>query len=288
MPIANMRGLLLEARAQGRAVGAFSVSSIEMIMGVVSAAEALRTPVILQVAQARLKATPLPVLGAAMRAAAAGASVPVGVHLDHGMTMDVIMAALDAGFTSVMFDGSAMSMRDNIDQTLRVISLARPYGAAVEAEIGRVGRTEGGEPSPAEYARPGDCVRFARETGVDALAVGIGNAHGVYAGTPDLQFHVLEKVQALIDTPLVLHGGTGISDGDFRRCIALGVHKINIATALFQAAAQAAAQNAEDGYFAMACAALEGAREVAKRHIRVFGVCPPQEGGISHDRAVSM
>lgn len=270
MALANMRDLMREARAQGRAVGAFSVSSIEMITGVVRAAEALDTPVILQVAQVRLPWSPLPVIGAAMLAAARNARVPVAVHLDHGTTMDCIRQALEIGFTSVMFDGSHESMEENIRKTRQVVELARATGAAVEAEIGVVGKTETGAALTAVCADPDDGVRFAKETGVDALAVAIGNAHGVYEGTPELRFDVLEKMQGRCDTSLVLHGGTGISDDDFRRCIALGMNKINIATATFMAVCQAA-QGAPE-YFCMNQRMTEAAEQVARHHIEVFGI----------------
>ena len=270
MPVANMRDLIAQAQERRQAVGAFSVSSIETICGVISAAEALQTPVILQVAEVRLPTTPLPVLGAAMLAAARESSLPVAVHLDHGMTFDCIRLALDTGFTSVMYDGSTLSMEENMENTRRVMEWAKPYGAAVEAEIGRVGRTESGGDAPAVCADPEDAIRFAAETNVDALAVAIGNAHGVYAGSPDLRFEVLEAIQQRCRTPLVLHGGTGISDEDFRHCIRLGVGKINIATATFMAAAQAAHEGKD--YFDISRRITEAARQVADRCIRVFGI----------------
>lgn len=287
MPLANMRTLLAQARAQGRAVGAFSVSSLEMILGVVRAAEALRTPVILQVAQVRLGLMPLRLLGRAMLSAAQDAAVPVGVHLDHATSLDVVAQALDTGFTSVMYDGSALPLAQNMLNTQEVMRLARPYGAAVEAEVGRVGRTEAGEPSPAECADPDECVAFAAQTGVDALAVAIGNAHGVYAGAPRLRLDILAQVHARVDTPLVLHGGTGIGPEAFRSMIGLGICKINIATALFQASASAALANAGRGYFEMARACLEASQQVAQEHIAAFGVAPGEKGGFPHERAVS-
>lgn len=270
MPIVNMRALLQDAQRGARAVGAFSVSGIESICAVVSAAESLRTPVILQVAEGRLATTPLSLLGRAMLAAAEGASVPVAVHLDHGLSDDCIRQALDMGFTSVMYDGSALPLAQNIAHTQRVIEWAKATGAAVEAEIGRVGRTETGEAAQAVCADPGEAERFARETGVDALAVGIGNAHGVYVGAPHLRFDVLEAIRDRCATPLVLHGGTGISDEDFRRCISLGVRKINIATALFLAATKAAREGSD--YFDISRRATEGMREVALHLIGVFGI----------------
>lgn len=275
MPLANMRELIRDAQAEGRAVGAFSVSSIEMITGVIQAAEELRAPVILQVAEIRLPYSPLPVIGAAMRAAAEGAGVPVAVHLDHGLTFDCIRQALDCGFTSVMFDGSRLPLRDNIARTLEVIDMARPYGAAVEAEIGSVGKTESGEDAPAVCADPEEGVRFARETGVDALAVAIGNAHGVYVGAPNLRFEVLETMRRGCDTPFVLHGGTGITPGDFRRAIDLGMRKINIATATFLAAYEAAREGTD--YFDMSRRMTAAARGVALRHIPMFGLAGQKE-----------
>jgi len=271
MSLVNMKELLREARMQNCAVGAFSVSSIDMITGVIRAAEALNTPVILQVAEVRLPYSPLHVIGPAMLAAARAARVPVAVHLDHGMTEGCIRAALDVGFTSVMFDGSRLPMEENIARTQAVIRLAERYGAAVEAEIGVVGKTETGAALTAKCADPEEAVRFARETGVDALAVAIGNAHGVYEGTPELRFDVLESMQGRCgETAFVLHGGTGISDADFRRAVSLGMHKINIATASFMAVHQAA-QGAKD-YFDMIGSMSAAAENVARRHIGIFGI----------------
>lgn len=272
MPIANMRTLMSEARKEGRAVGAFSVSGIEMIVGVLRAAETLGTPVILQVAEKRLSTTPLAIIGKAMLAAAAQSSVEVAVHLDHGESIDCVRQALDIGFTSVMYDGSMLSMEQNIQRTLEVQALARLTGASVEAEIGRIGKTETGEDSPAVCARPDDCVYFYEHTHVDALAVAIGNAHGVYVGTPQLRFDVLSEVERRLGVPLVLHGGTGISNEDFRRCISIGVAKINIATALFQAAAQAAASSDGKDYFAMSGSIEDAVAAAALPLIRMFGV----------------
>lgn len=270
MSLANMKELIRQARTRGHAVGAFSVSSIEMIQGVIRAAEAASTPVILQVAQVRLPHSPLHIIGPAMLEAARAAKVPVAVHLDHGTTIDCIREALEIGFTSVMFDGSRLPMAENIARTREVIQMAAAYGAAVEAEIGVVGKTESGEALPAQCADPEDAVRFIQETGVDALAVAIGNAHGVYEGTPELRFDVLEKMQGRCgDTAFVLHGGTGISDADFRRAISLGMNKINIATASFMAVHQAA-QGAGD-YFDMSARMTAAAQQVAMQHINIFG-----------------
>ena len=209
MPLANMKDLITQAGRRQRAVGAFSVSGIEMVCGAVQAAEELNTPIIIQVAQVRLPTTPLAVYGPAMRAAAEQAKVPVALHLDHATTFDCIAQALDLGFTSVMYDGSALPLRENIANTQRVVYMAKKYGAAVEAEVGSLGRTESGEETKACYTDPDDAVRFAAETDVDALAVAIGNAHGVYAGTPVFLFFFIDSMRGNCASSLVLDGGTG-------------------------------------------------------------------------------
>ena len=269
MSLYSMSPLLKAAEEHSAAVGAFSVSNLEMIRGVMRAAEETETPVILQIAEVRLPHAPLNLIGPAMLAAARQAKVPVAVHLDHGTTFSCIQQALDLGFTSVMFDGSALSMEENMLATRRVIELARPRGATVEAEIGVIGKTESGEDRTAVCASPEESLRFLKETQVDALAVAIGNAHGVYVGAPQLRFDILEAIRRESKAPLVLHGGTGISDEDFRRCVKNGIRKINIATATHIAAFEAA-QGARS-YYDMSDRMEEAAYQVAKRHIGVFG-----------------
>ena len=253
-----------------RAVGAFSVANLEMLQGVVLAAEECGVPVILQIAEGRLGTAPLHMIGPAMLAAARESSLPLAVHLDHGRTLACIEQALDLGFTSVMYDGSHLPLEENIRMTRRVRDLARAKGADVEAEIGSIGRTEEGQAAPAVCADPEECVRFAAETGVDALAVAIGNAHGVYAGAPELRFDILEALQGRMPVPMVLHGGTGISAGDFQRCIALGMRKINIATACFQAAAYAGREAAPGDIFDMSRRMIQATRAATVEHIRIF------------------
>ena len=273
MSLVTMDKLLKDARGRKQAVGGFNVSSIEMILGVIHAAEKWKTPVILQVAEGRLATSPLYILGPAMLAAAKAANVEVAVHLDHGQTFGCIQQALDIGFTSVMFDGSKLSLQENIEQTRKVLDMARPYGASVEAEIGSVGRSETGEDSAAVCASPEDGIAFLKEAPVSALAVAIGNAHGVYVGDPVLHFDVLEELQKHTDTPFVLHGGTGISPADFRKAITLGMNKINIATASFLASANAAQGHAND-YFGMSRAMADAVQEVVEEHMQIFGIMP--------------
>ena len=256
--------------------GSFSVANMEMVLGVLKAAEELNAPVILQIAEVRLKQSPLELIGPLMVAAAKNAKTPVAVHFDHGKTKEKINQALELGFTSVMFDGSHLPLEENISQTLDIIKAAREYGAAVEAEIGCVGGSEdGSEDIAINCTKPEDAVRFAEETGVDALAIAIGNAHGNYKSTPKLRFDILEECARLVSAPLVLHGGTGISPEDFVKCSKTGIKKINIATATFDSVENSVHtcynENKIKGYYDLQAAEVAGAYENAKRHILIFG-----------------
>lgn len=274
--LVNMRNLLEDAEKGNYAVGSFSVANMEMVLGVLKAAEELNAPVILQIAEVRLKQSPLEIIGPLMVAAAENASTPVAVHFDHGKTIEKITEALDIGFTSVMFDGSHLPLEENIEMTKKVISTAEEYDAAVEAEIGCVGGSEdGSEDIAINCTKPDDAVRFEKETGVDALAIAIGNAHGNYKSTPKLRFDILKQVDDMTDTPLVLHGGTGISPEDFVKCSKTGIKKINIATATFDSVennVREAYKNGNiKGYYDLHEAEIDGAYKNAKRHILIFG-----------------
>lgn len=271
-----MRDLLADAEQGNYAVGSFSVANMEMVLGVLKAAKELSAPVILQIAEVRLKQSPLELIGPLMVAAAENADTPVAVHFDHGKTLEKIGQALDIGFTSVMFDGSHLPLDENIAMTKEVMAMAEEYDAAVEAEIGCVGGSEdGSEDIAINCTKPEDAVRFERETGVDALAIAIGNAHGNYKSTPKLRFDILQEVESITDTPLVLHGGTGISPEDFVKCSKTGIKKINIATATFDMVENTVQKCYNDkeinGYYDLQAAEVEGAYQNAKKHILIFG-----------------
>lgn len=274
--LVNMRDLLADAEQGNYAVGSFSVANMEMVLGVLQAAKELSAPVILQIAEVRLKQSPLEIIGPLMVAAAENADTPVAVHFDHGKTLEKIGQALDIGFTSVMFDGSHLPLDENIAMTKEVMAMAEEYDAAVEAEIGCVGGSEdGSEDIAINCTKPDDAVRFERETGVDALAIAIGNAHGNYKSTPKLRFDILQEVEDITDTPLVLHGGTGISPDDFVKCSKTGIKKINIATATFDMVENTVQKcyndNKINGYYDLQAAEVEGAYQNAKKHILIFG-----------------
>ena len=275
MPLVNMKNLLRDAQAGAYAVGSFSVANLEMIQGVVKAAEETKSPIILQIAEVRLNHSPLEIIGPAMLAAAKNASVPVAVHLDHGTTLECIGKALRMGFTSVMFDGSHLPLEKNIEMTKEVVEMAKPYGAAVEAEIGCVGGSEdGSEDIAMRCTSPSEALLFSERTGVDSLAIAIGNAHGFYKEAPQLRFDILQKVRDTVSIPLVLHGGTGISEDDFIRCHQNGIKKINIATATFAAAERKVKEGYEKGeiggYYDMHVRQIQGAYENAKKHMEIF------------------
>ena len=274
--LVNMRELLADAQKGNYAVGSFSVANMEMVLGVLKAAEELHAPVILQIAEVRLKQSPLELIGPLMVAAAKNAKTPVAVHFDHGKTEKMISLALELGFTSVMFDGSHLPLEKNIEETKKIVSMAKKYSASVEAEIGCVGGSEdGSEDIAINCTKPDDAVRFAEETMVDALAIAIGNAHGNYKSTPKLRFDILEECEKRVSIPLVLHGGTGISEEDFVRCSKTGIKKINIATATFDSVEKSVRdcynENKINGYYDLQGAEVEGAYQNAKRHILIFG-----------------
>lgn len=274
--LVNMSKLLADAQKGNYAVGSFSVANMEMVLGVLKAAKELKAPVILQIAEVRLKQSPLEIIGPLMVAAAKSADTPVAVHFDHGKTIEKITQALELGFTSVMFDGSHLPLDENIKTTKEVIALAKKYDAGVEAEIGCVGGSEdGSEDIAINCTKPEDAVRFENETGVDALAIAIGNAHGNYKSTPKLRFDILEQVEKNTELPHVLHGGTGITPDDLVRCSHTGIKKINIATATFDSVEHtvkdAYKSDKISGYYDLQAAEVEGAYQNAKRHILIFG-----------------
>lgn len=275
MALTTLKALVDRAEQENKAVGAFSVGNMEMVMGAVAAAEDAGEPIILQIAEKRLKNSPLSLMAPMMVSAAKNSSVDIAVHLDHGLTLECIDAALSYGFTSVMLDASLLPFEENIAMTQKVVEKARAFGASVEAELGVVGGNEG---DTAEHkilcTDPGSAKIFADETGIDALAVAIGNAHGNYPVLPELRFDILEQIDRTVEIPLVLHGGTGITDDMFRRAVSLGIRKINIATASFDCLAKYA-KTYSDGvetpdYFALSAEMVRGVYDNVSRHIRVF------------------
>lgn len=275
MALVKMKDLLRRAEEKNIGCGAFSVGNMEMVRGAIRAAEELDTPIILQIAEVRLKNSPLHLMGPMMVQAAKEAKVDVAVHLDHGLTFETVDKALELGFTSVMLDASTLPFEENIARVKAVVEKARKYGATVEAELGLVGGSEDGSCDHGiRCTYPDDAVVYARETGIDALAVAIGNAHGNYPVAPTLAFDVLEKIHEKVDIPLVLHGGSGITDKDFQKAISLGIRKVNIATASFNSLTAHVEKYMEStdkhNFFDLNEAMAQGTYENVKKHILVF------------------
>lgn len=242
MTLASLSDVLTPCLADGTAVAGLVVLGWEDALAYTRAAEAEGRPVILQAGPGARAHTPLPVMAAMLRHLAEGASVPVVVHLDHGESLEVCRAAIDCGFTSVMYDGSALPLADNIARTAEIVAMAHAAGVSVEAELGIVGY-HGGQPS--QGTEPGEVARFLRETGVDALAVAVGNSHLMTRPEAALDLDRLRAIEAAAPgLPLVLHGGSGLAP-DLRRWLArdTAVCKMNIGTELrmaFGAALRAA------------------------------------------------
>ena len=233
------RTLLAEAVAQKRAVGSFNTYNLEITQAIICAAEAQRQPVFLAVGKGALDFAGFGPLTRAMLAVAEEATVPVAIHLDHSPDVATISRCLEAGFTSFMIDGSLLPFDENIALTREAVRAAS--GSTVEAELGGVAGAEdasGDQTSVIPMTDPDQAVAFVAETGVDSLAIAIGNAHGFYSGEPQLDFNRLAVLAQRVPVPLVLHGASGITDADIRRCIELGIRKINVNTeiryALFQ------------------------------------------------------
>lgn len=234
--IVNLKTILSMAESTDSAVGAFNATSFDGIRAVLSAAEEICQPVILQFAPAAHEIyIPFKEIGPVMMYLAEKAAVPVCVHLDHGSSLAEVKTALDMGFTGVMYDGSALPYEQNLANTVAAVEVARRYGASVEAEIGCMGREEsesaaGGIACESKYTDPDTAAGFVRETGIDALACSFGTVHGIYLSEPVLDIPRIKEIREKTNVPVVMHGGSGISDEDFRRCIKNGVRKINFYT----------------------------------------------------------
>lgn len=231
MPFVDTKEMLLKAQREGYAVGAFNCENMEMAQAIVAAAEKMQAPVILQTTPSTVRYASLDLYRAMVQALAEKASVPVAMHLDHGDSPELAKAAMEAGYTSVMIDGSHHVLEENIAITRGVVEAAN--GTPVEAELGRVGGKEDDlEAGEGGYTDPDEAAAFVARSGCSSLAVGIGTAHGFYAGTPVLDVPRLARIRAKVDIPLVLHGASGLSDDDVRACIREGICKVNFATEL--------------------------------------------------------
>jgi ketose-bisphosphate aldolase len=233
MPLENMKAMLAKAAADQYAVGAFNILDYNSTKAVVRAAEELHAPVIIQTSAKTVTFWGSGTLMNWMRELAGDAKVPVAVHLDHCKDLDLIKECIEAGWTSVMIDASARPFEENLSLSRRVVEMARPKNITVEAELGAIVGVEDEihvKEQDSHLADPGQAVEFCVKVEPDCFAPAIGTAHGIYKGEPKIAYHALEKVAASTHVPIALHGGTGLSDEVFRRCISLGCAKVNIST----------------------------------------------------------
>ncbi len=272
--LVNLDAVLKDAQKNHYAVGLFNTTDTDMLEAVISAAEELRAPVIIGTAQVLLPYGELKLIAPSLLAAAKRATVPVVLHYDHGLTFDRCMEALHLGFSSIMFDGSAGNPEENAAETCNIVRIAHAFGATVEGEIGHVGdATVGDNANTDRYTTPAEALDFLDKTGVDALAIAIGTAHGAYKIKPKLNFDILRSIRQATETPLVLHGGSGLSDDDFRQSIANGIAKVNIFTDLTIAGEESVAKSVAEKipYLEMRNRKVEAIREAVKRKMMLFG-----------------
>lgn len=235
MGLVTLKEILTGTREGNYAVGGFNFNNYEDAQGIVDGAVQKNSPVILMASMGAVKYMGLKQLTGMVKGMAASVDIPICLHLDHATDHALIKEAIREGFTSVMIDASSCPYEENIAQSRMIARFAALYGCSVEAELGMLGGREEDivvEDASASFTDPRDVVRFVEETGIDALAVAIGTAHGFYKSEPKLDFERLEKIVSLTDCPLVLHGGTGVPVEDFKKCIRMGMSKINVGTEL--------------------------------------------------------
>lgn len=275
--LVSMKRVLDYAEANQTAIGAFNITTLEGLQAAIEAAEELNQPVIVQFAQAHEAIIPLDVIGPIMVMLADKSKCPVCVHLDHGEDMAYLKKALDIGFTSVMYDCSKLDFDKNAANTSMAVEMAAYYDASVEAEIGSMGREEGEEGAAVEsmYTNPEEAKAFVELTGIDALACSFGTVHGLYLSEPKLDFDIISTIREKADIPVVMHGGSGVSEADFTECIKRGVRKINYYTYAAKAGGEAVKTlcGKEDGivYFHdVAAWGREAMKADIKEAIRIF------------------
>ena len=293
MPLVTMREVLSDASEKGYAVGSFNAIDVNLLRGLIAAAEQESSPIIINLGQGQFRLTPPEIIAPVMVQMARAASVPVVIHLDHGKDVETCVRALRLGFSSVMYDGSAHSFEDNLRNTNDVVRIARHFGASVEAEIGKVGNTETGDEevvaaveSPIEEDQltdPAQAKAFAENSEIDALAVAFGTAHGIYRGEPKLDFQRLETIYQQVSVPLVMHGGSGLDDSIYGEAIACGVRKINYFTNMSHDVGvqclQVLNKGGEAFYHDTVLTAIDATREHAARIMRYSAVAEKRNTG---------
>ena len=274
--LVNLDTVLRPAQKGKYGVGLFNAVNMEMTNAIMETAEELRAPVIMGTAEVLLGAADLAEVAAMVKARAENSDIPVVLHYDHGLTFEKCMEAIHLGYTSIMFDCSTDPYEENVVKVAEMVKIAHSLGVTVEGELGHVGDNEGAgklsKPSD-YYTDPAQAADFVKRTGVDALAIAVGNAHGDYKFPPKLDFDRISEIAAAVNVPLVLHGGSGLSDDDFREAIKRGIAKVNIFTDISKAQVKGMQKGIEAGVnnaFDLTPYEVEAVREVVEEKMRLF------------------
>lgn len=282
MSIITLREALSKARKYNYAVGMFNVLNLETVQSVICAAEECQSPIILSLPEVPWDFLDIDTIIQIMVSKADKASIPVVLHYDHGHKLDMMQRLLDEGWSSLMIDESLKELNENIEITSKVVQMAKRYGASVEGELGHIPGAEGCidanyMQNDSVYTSVSEAKQFVEETNIDALAVAIGTAHGEYRYAPRLNFTRLEELAKALDVPLVLHGGSGLSDQDFQKSILLGISKINVFTEIMLEPGKAIHErlkiqpNWNFSYHEIMPLSIDAMRSAVKRCIKVFG-----------------
>ena len=285
--LVTLKEILETADQKGQGIGAFNCTGLESLMAITGAAEELNHPVIIQFAEGHGSLIPFDIMAPLMVEFAKKATVPICVHFDHGESFESCKKAIDAGFTGVMIDGSSLPFEENAALTAKVVEYAHQKGASVEAELGSMYASEVGAIEPGKnkdlstedaYTDPDQAKEFVEKTGVDALAVSFGTSHGVYLTKPELDLDRVTLIKEKTGIPLVMHGGSGLTDDEFRTAVRNGIRKINYYTYMIMEGGKAVADyvnKADDGiYFFhdMMNTATDAMKETVKKEIQVFAL----------------
>ena len=279
--LVNMNDVLYDAKKGKYAVGLFNAVNLELARGIIAAAEQTGSPVIMGTAEVLFPYGPLEEVSYYLLPMAKKANVPVVIHLDHGLKKETCLKALELGFTSIMYDCSTDSYDDNVKKVKEMADIAHSFGATIEGELGHVGDNEGSAEGSSHLADPSAFFTdpkmakdYVDKTGVDALAIAVGNAHGAYKLPPKLDFERIRTIAKTVDVPLVLHGGSGLTDNDFKQAIKDGISKVNIFTDINIAAVKAEFSRFTDmnkGIIDLIPAAVEAIKQESMKKMELFG-----------------
>lgn len=274
----TMKELLIQANQENYAIIAGNCYNFETLRALINAAEEEKSPLIIDIAEDHIREyIKGDYLITAAKSMAERTKVPVAINLDHGHSFDIIMHAIKWGFSSVMIDASIYPLEENINKTKEIVKIAHTLGITVEAEIGHVGQgSEYVEKDPCKlYTDPKEAKYFVESTGVDALAVAVGTAHGEYKGTPKIDFARLKEIKDMLKMPLVLHGGSGTGDENLRKAVECGINKVNVFTDLMLNARteinKKITENSKTMPIEITSILENGAKEKAKHYMRLFG-----------------